>query len=390
MKRVYVFLTFVFSLLLEAAAIEPVMVTENTFKLNGEETLYYGFASGDQIIFDFSETSGKEVKEVEIVEMPSNTKFQDFKTSGVSNKTIKVVKKGLYAFRFKNPAIAKRICKVKIQRIPADESKISFDTGWRYEEVKDTTVIPYTEDSIVGYDEQQYTEVVRELVKTEYETSKVLELSTELRSEGIINHDNPRGIYKLNLPSPLKEPLVEKSVVRWTLWLATGPDAQTSWQQNVQRYDKQDVDRGVVKTVIEIGTTAATKDPQKGKLAGESFDIVFPKNGSLVEYSIANAKNANLFYNGQSWVNLDHANVLGLDKMFTEERFMRDDLYLCLRNTNVHYRMKVVAKATALIEIKTFQNVEYKRVRSVPKTVTLNKTRLDIKTRQVMMMNGEE
>ncbi|MGL5888387.1 MAG: hypothetical protein ACRC3B_00800, partial [Bacteroidia bacterium] len=40
-------------------------VTEQTLKISGnsEEILYYGFAEGDKILFSFSETDGKELKE---------------------------------------------------------------------------------------------------------------------------------------------------------------------------------------------------------------------------------------------------------------------------------------------------------------------------------------
>ncbi len=385
MKRVYVFLTFVFSLLLEAAAIEPVMVTENTFKLNGEETLYYGFASGDQIIFDFSETSGKEVKEVEIVEMPSNTKFQDFKTSGVSNKTIKVAKKGLYAFRFKNPAIAKRICKVKIQRIPADESKISFDTGWRYEEVKDTTVIPYTEDSIVGYDEQQYTEVVRELVKTEYEEFELFDNSAiEVRSKGIVIKDNPRETVMFQIPSfKNDDPMVEKRVSSWALWLATGEDAETFWTRNKQQ----------LKEIASSSAGMYFANPLAAYAAGIMVDLVIPEPGTdnTIKYSITDSFNANLFMQGQQYVKLNKGSGAGAKLRFTSRDMLaRGNYVLCLENPNQSKRIKVSAKAVAVVEVNYYKNVEYQRVRSIPKTVTLNKTRLDIKTRQVMMMNGEE
>jgi hypothetical protein len=44
---------------------EPIDVAELTVKLKGnsEEKLYYGFAEGDQIIFNFTEGDGKELKE---------------------------------------------------------------------------------------------------------------------------------------------------------------------------------------------------------------------------------------------------------------------------------------------------------------------------------------
>lgn len=202
MSKIKLYLALFISLLFSelCSAIEPILVTENTFKLNGEETLYYGFAAGDQIIFDFKEANGKAVKEIEIVEMPSNTKFQDFKTTEISDKKIKVDNNGLYAFRFKNPIMAGRVCKIKIQRVPADESKISFDTGWHYENVNDTTFIPYTEDSLTGYVDEKYIETVRELVETKQYEVQLVDNNIEIRSSGVVIHDNPRQKITLDLP----------------------------------------------------------------------------------------------------------------------------------------------------------------------------------------------
>lgn len=100
MKRVIVFCFF--SLLSKYVfSLEPILVTENTFKLNGEKIMFFGFASGDKIIFDFEELEGKEVKEIEIIEMPQNTKVQDYKVIKLTNKTIDVYKKGYMLFVLK-------------------------------------------------------------------------------------------------------------------------------------------------------------------------------------------------------------------------------------------------------------------------------------------------
>ena len=86
---------------------KPVDVAESSVKvgIKGEEMVYYGFAEGDQLIFSFEETGGKEMKEIEIVEMPSSSKFLEFKTSKIENKTINIARTGIYKFRFANAAL---------------------------------------------------------------------------------------------------------------------------------------------------------------------------------------------------------------------------------------------------------------------------------------------
>ena len=76
--------------------------------IKGEEAVYYGFAEGDQIIFSFEEANGKEMKEIEIVEMPATSRFIDVKTSKIENKTINVPRTAIYKFRFANSALLPR------------------------------------------------------------------------------------------------------------------------------------------------------------------------------------------------------------------------------------------------------------------------------------------
>lgn len=63
-------------------------VTEQTIRLNGnkEEELYYGFAEGDKIIFNYEEINNKSLKEVEIVEYPTNSRYSDYKTKKLKTK----------------------------------------------------------------------------------------------------------------------------------------------------------------------------------------------------------------------------------------------------------------------------------------------------------------
>src|ERR1041385_3790478 len=71
---------------------QPVDVSEQTLKVTalGEEAIYAGFAEGDQLVFNFEELNGKELKELEILELPSSSKFMDFKTKKVENKVLSI------------------------------------------------------------------------------------------------------------------------------------------------------------------------------------------------------------------------------------------------------------------------------------------------------------
>ena len=54
-------------------------VYESTFKLKGtdEVSFFFGFAENDNIVLNFEEINGKEVKEVEVLETSGSSKFMD-------------------------------------------------------------------------------------------------------------------------------------------------------------------------------------------------------------------------------------------------------------------------------------------------------------------------
>ena len=120
MKEVLLTFATVFSLLTFAVYGQtPIDVADNTLKIGAfdEEVFYYGFAEGDQLIFSFHEVNGKELKEVEIIEFPSSSKFMHYKTKKIENKTINITSTGIYKFRLSNSAMSGRICHIKIQLI---------------------------------------------------------------------------------------------------------------------------------------------------------------------------------------------------------------------------------------------------------------------------------
>jgi len=154
MRKIKVTLSFCLIITSIIGQQKPVDIADLTIKINamGSKDLFYGFAEGDEIIFNFEELKGKTLKEVKIIELPNNTKFLDYKTSITIDKKINVSKTSVYQFKFNNGSLTAKTFKVRIQRIPKNESTISFNTNWQWKTVYDTNYVAYTKDSLVGYD----------------------------------------------------------------------------------------------------------------------------------------------------------------------------------------------------------------------------------------------
>lgn len=130
-------------------------VAENTMKVppSGEEIFYYGFAEGDQILLNFQEVNGKELKEFEISLLNGNPIFMDFKVSKISNKTLTIQQTGIYKFRLTNSNIlAGRVCKIDIKRIPESEATKKFNTTVFSRTIYDTAHYVQAEKFLVKSD----------------------------------------------------------------------------------------------------------------------------------------------------------------------------------------------------------------------------------------------
>lgn len=377
MKLILVITIFT-SIFLQSAfcQLEPVDVTDLTIKVGGMKTkeLYYGFAEGDQIVFNFEDIKGKTMKEIEIIELPTNSKFMDYKSTSISDKKIKVNKKSVYKFVFKNSAMKGRICKVRIQRIPKTEDLISFNTDWEWKTLYDTTYVPYTIDSIVGYDTTYIPYTKKELVKIDTSFIQLFEKTERVHSEtaigksqySYINVDLPQNTYLPNKINPYKT----SEVISWTYWLGVGQEAQKAYNE-------------ANKKVSSTLAGAAALIPGYGTLASLAVTGIsamsVPTVGDNVNYwFITN-------YNGQQYT-LDSGNgvaATGRNTKITQGRFT-----IKLYNDNFRTGIDVNVKILVVKVNKIYQDKEYKKQKITARKVTLNKKRTVVKTNKIRINAG--
>jgi hypothetical protein len=190
------------------AQVEPVDITESTFKLSGlsSQEMYFGLATGDQIIVNFQELEGKEVKEIELSEYPKTSKFMEYRTTKITNKTLIINNTGVFVLKFKNSALSKRVCRIKIQRIPQSIDTRNFNTNvyWRTE-----TNTTYAD------------QVERYLVSKQYVPKKVVSL-TEFYINSGSNSTFKGGKSRVTFPV-----LLPPNTVQWYYEFSTYRDANS-------------------------------------------------------------------------------------------------------------------------------------------------------------------
>lgn len=348
-------------------------VAQLTLKIGGNQTeeLYYSFAKGDQIVFSFEEVKGKDLKEIEIYELPGSLKFSDFKASEVTDNKIQVHQNCVYKFRFYNSSLAKRVCKVSIKRIPASDDLITFNTGWKWKILYDTTYIPYEVDSLIGYDTTFYKEKIKELVDVKQVDQFVINKTEQVGDKSIITPRNSYSYVPFTLPNDKIEPYKEEKTIAWAYWIGVGKEAKLAYKRNIQ----------------EIGSFASNLvskfvSPLAGFAVGAISKLFLPTSGDNVHYYLMASQNhAENFKNGYHYLYFDSGNgPAGYGK---NTHKLHGTYFVGLHNDNTVYDINVNIKVVVVREIKTYEDKVYTRSKVTPKYIKLNKEKYEVSERKV-------
>lgn len=293
----------------------PVDVTENTLKVKGlgEEVFYFGFAEGDQIIFSFEEVNNKELKELEIVELPSSSKFMDYKTSKISNKIINVPRKGIYKFRFANSALGGRICKFKIQRIPSGEVTKNFNTSVYFRIVQDTIYTPVQEKYLISSDT----------------VAQSMEAFQKVSSQTAINGNTNRGLVEFILPD---------KTVSWSYYIGVGQESVDAFNKSNSNFLKSSA--GIASAIPGYGSLAALA------ISGLNTFLGIQGKDNVKYWFISDYENALKFQNGLPFMQYKQGDVISEASQMKIQ--LRGKLLLGLMNDNIREPIEVNVKISAI------------------------------------------
>lgn len=341
---------------------DTITVMESTFKLKGnsEESFYYGFAEGDKMIITLEEVKGKAIKEFEITESPSTSKFMDINKAKI-NKEMPIPRTAVYEFRIKTAFMAPRTCRMKLLRVPKDETTVSFNTAWEWKTVYDTAYIPYTIDSITGYDTIYYKETVTELASTDLSEVMVLDENAVVGAQMSLSGTGQHYQKRFKLPDNYYSKYLKQEMVSWAYWIGVGEEANQAWQRGMN----------AVKGLAE--TAAATYISPLGAAAlGVAFDWAMPSTGENVQFSIVNG-----FGN-----TISQGNCISTHKTITNS-YNHGEYVINLYNDNVMHKINVRLRVVAIIRTSNYHDVVYNHRKIDARKVTLNKTRMEVTPRQI-------
>lgn len=315
MRSVFTLLCLAVSLF--AFSQTPIDVVENTLKVSalGEEVFYFGFAEGDQVIFNFSEEKGKELKEVEIIEWPSSSKFMDYKTSKIENKVLNIPRTAIYKFRFSNSSISGRICKFKIQRIPVSDQTKNFNTNVYWKTILDTAYNPIQE---------------RYLVKSDTTFETLVDQVAKISSQTALNGNTNKTIVDFSLPQGTQS---------WSYYIGVGNEGKAEFAHAREKF-------------LQSAGTAVSKIPGYGvmgalALHGLNYFSVVQGEDNVKYWFISNWESVQAFKAGQAFYQYKQGDIVNDASQMKTPKLGK--VYLGLANDNVMEPIEVLVKVTAIV-----------------------------------------
>ncbi len=330
MKKNYSLTIFLVILYFNLSSQTIVDVAENTLKIAAlsEEVFYYGFAEGDKLIFTFEEVNRKELKELEIIEMPESSKFMDYKTKKIENKIINVNRTGIYKFRLSNSALLGRICKIKIQRIPASDETKNFNSSVYWKTVYDTTYTPVQENY---------------LIKTDTSAQPIVDQTAKISSQNAFNGNTNKTVVDFTLP---------KGTILWSYYIGVGNEGEQAYNRASDFFYNT-----ASKTALRIpgyGTMAALA------LQGVNYFNKVQGKDNVKYWFISDWDNVLLFKSGSTFYQYKQGDVVNDASQMKIPK--QGKVYLGLLNDNIAEPIDVTVKVTAIVVtqqwgIRTFQKM---------------------------------
>lgn len=287
-------------------------ITETTLKIDGlneEEVLYFGFAEGDQLIFNFEEVKGKELKEVEIIELPSTSRFMDYKTRLIQNKIITIPQTSIYKFRFQNSSIGSRVCKIRIQRIPSSEVTRNFNSSVYWKTVYDTSYRIQQERYLISAD------------------TSIVEVTDQVAKVNSTTHINGnKTTLSFTLPP---------NTVSWSYYIGVDSAGQKAFESAATELSNNPVANEIANS-NPMAALALNFIPYFSKL----------HSGEDIDYYFVQGENVNLFRENLPFRYFKNGKVINDYSRMTFP--LGGMISLCLVNDNLAMGVSVTIKVTAV------------------------------------------
>lgn len=335
-----------------------------------EEVLYYAFAEGDKVVFNFQEKDNKKLAKIEIQEYPQNSRFADYESASIKDKIITVAKPTVYCFRFKNKAaFAKRLCKINIQRIPQSDFTKNFNTNVKWVDAYDTTYKLKKKVVITGYKKTDTQKSYRAQVSSEIVPVQIVDRIERVHSSTNLNGNV--AFVNFQMPTYSYNYYESNEIVSWAYSLAVGDPGQ-EWYKDANN-------RAALRSGVELVVKAGLITSGSGALIALGIEGISqfsnPPKGDNVKFEI---------YQGQTL--FQYGNSVAIAEKRTDALF--GNFILKLKNDNIMNAINVDVKVLAFVKKTKYKDEYYVDSKSKPiKEVQTVKVPVKFKLKKVPTFN---
>ena len=310
----------------------PIDIADNMLKVppSGEKIFYYSFSEGDQLIFNFEEVSGKELKEIEIAAVRSSSLFRDYKTRKIENKILHISETGIYKFRFTNSnLVSGRLCKFKIQRVLASTATRKLNPPAIKRFLYDTTYYYVQEKFLIGADTVT-TEILNQTVK----------VLSNLKATG------NKTTSSFTLPG---------NTIAWSYYIGVDQAGQRAYENAARQLTSQS---------SPILTKLVGATPLTALALGFTSYLSQIQNGEKINYYLEKGENSNLSAAGKPSGSYKKGKVIN---DFAKMEPIPGNLSFCFFNDNAATPATVILKVTAIQVKGVWETRQVKKMNITPK-----------------------
>ena len=347
---------------LEARPVEPVLVTDQTVRIRGEQRFFYALETGDVLWLEAKSVKGKPLRQVSVwVYGQQEPIWTSSKGEAAVQANIPVDRRAVYEIRIQ--AGGQKTVQLTLKRQPKYESRTNFDTQVEWKTITDTIRRSYRAETQMVYDTSYPTQYRRVHYRTAQHIHPLADRTERVHSKTHLQQENYNTL-SFQLPTLRQDETQEETLLGMAFWIGVG-------QEGLEQYTKE---------LKKFLGTAAAQVAKKNLLAGLALGAyavaVNPPQGDNIHYQ----------WTDQTGQVLDQGNVTAAYGRFGLP--LKGPLQLTLTNDNLLNGLNVSVKLVAVVETRYYREEGYQVRTITPLKLEETRGKVRLVKRQVPVINN--
>ena len=264
---------------------------------------------------------------------------------------------------------------------------MDFNTDWEWKTLFDTTYVPYTQDSIVGYDTTYSPYKTKELIRIDTIFDEVQSAENKI---WVYSGGNLKACFGKSA-SCTKQMINLKyhpNTETLLIWVGVGQETRNAYNN---------LSKSLAKVAIKSGT--AYLSPGSSVLASSLTNKVveeqiknLPTSKNVLDIFLTDSQTAYRWYTAYgtniydySYRGLAYKDRVNLKIILKKElnQIAPNTMTLCLKNNSKVVGVESYVNVVAVRYQKIYDYVEHKKEKITARKVTLNKTKINVKTSKI-------